>query len=189
MSRGRGGEAWGLFHLSKVKCVYFACCAYFVYRLSWVNRKTVMQALEPSPKKPSQRDILFARESVQVTRGKGGHRKDALNLQINGTTVPAGSHLDQIVRACLHYIAEGHPVTVMALDDEIGTQEAADLLKVSRPYFVKMLDSNAIPSRKVGVQRRVKIQDVLAYKEKEKKARVKALKELVAEGQRLNLGE
>lgn len=148
-----------------------------------------MPVLEPPFKKLNQRDILIARESAGVAHGKRGHRKNALNLQINGTTVPAGSHLAQIVSACLHYIADGHPVTVMPVEDEIGTQEAAALLKVSRPYFVKLLDSNAMPSRKVGVQRRVKIQDVLAYKEREKKARMKALKELVAEGQRLNLGE
>jgi len=75
------------------------------------------------------------------------------------------------------------------VEDEIGTQEAADMLKVSRPYMVKLLDSNALPSRKVGVQRRVKIQDVLDYKAREKEARIKVLEELAAEGQRLNLGE
>ncbi len=63
------------------------------------------------------------------------------------------------------------------------------MLKVSRPYLVKLLDSNLLPSRKVGVQRRVKIQDVLNYQEKEKAARIKVLEELAAEGQRLNLGE
>lgn len=61
--------------------------------------------------------------------------------------------------------------------------------KVSRPFMVKLLDTKALPSRKVGVQRRVKIQDVLAYKAREKAARIKVLQELAAEGQRLNLGE
>ena len=75
------------------------------------------------------------------------------------------------------------------MEHEIGTQEAAEMLKVSRPFMVKLLDSKALPSRKVGVQRRIKMQDILAYKEREKAARIKVLQELAAEGQRLNLGE
>lgn len=148
-----------------------------------------MQILEPPHKGPSQQDIVFARESASPVGRKGGSKKGALDLQINGNHVPAGSYLDQIVRVCLEFIAEGQPVAVVPVEDEIGTQEAAGMLKVSRPYLVKLLDSNALPSRKVGVQRRVKIQDVLDYKAREKEARIKVLEELAAEGQRLNLGE
>ena len=120
-----------------------------------------------------------------------GDRIAVVNGQIvlNGKPVPQGSYLNQIVGTCLEFIAEGHPVTVMPMENVIGTQEAADMLKVSRPFMVKLLDSKALPSRKVGVQRRVNIQDVLAYKEREKAARIKVLQELAAEGQRLNLGE
>lgn len=143
-----------------------------------------MSIVEPPSKGLSPKDIAFARASA-----KSAGRKPALHLQINGSSVPAGSYLGRLVQACLNFMAEGHPVTVMPIDDEIGTQEAADILKVSRPYFVKLLESKAIPSRKVGVQRRVRIEDVLAYKRKEKAARMKVLEELAAEGQRLSLGE
>ena len=132
----------------------------------------------------SQKDIVFARAST-----KSAGRKTALNLQINGSSVPSGSYLGRLVETCLNFMAEGHPVAVMPADGEIGTQEAANILKVSRPYFVKLLEAKAIPSRKVGVQRRVRIEDVLAFKEKEKASRRKVLEELAAEGQRLNLGE
>lgn len=148
-----------------------------------------MRTLEPSHPGLSQQDILFARESAGPASHQGGSKKGALDLQINGNHVPAGSYLDQVVRTCLEFIAEGHPVTVVPVEDEIGTQEAADMLKVSRPYLVKLLDANALPSRKVGVQRRVKIQDVLDYKAREKEARIKVLEELAAEDQRLSLGE
>lgn len=148
-----------------------------------------MPALETPHQELSQKDILFARESTSPAHVKGSRRKDALRLQINGKPVPQGSYLNQIIGTCLEFIAEGHPVTVMPMENEIGTQEAADMLKVSRPFMVKLLDSKALPSRKVGVQRRVNIQDLLAYKAKEKAARIKVLQELAAEGQRLNLGE
>ena len=84
---------------------------------------------------------VLARQSATTVRRKGGGRKDTLSLQINGSRVPSGSYLSQIVQTCLEFIADGHPVAVMAADDEIGTQEAADLLKVSRPYLVKLLDA------------------------------------------------
>ena len=148
-----------------------------------------MPILEPPHKGPSWKDIVFARESAGAARCKAGNKTPAFDLQINGNHVPAGSYLSHLVLSCLEFIAEGHPVTVVPVEDEIGTQEAADMLKVSRPYLVKLLDTNALPSRKVGVQRRVKIQDVLDFKTRETEARIKVLEELAAEGQRLNLGE
>ena len=143
-----------------------------------------MKSVESPISGLSQKDILFARES---TPSSG--RQKALNLQVNGVTIPAGSYLNKVVQASLRLMAKGHSVAVLPVDEEMGTQEAADLLKVSRPYLVKLLDSNTIPSRKVGVQRRVKMQDILDYKAKEKAARMKVLEELAAEGQRLKLGE
>lgn len=149
-----------------------------------INMRKAMPATKPPSTGLSQKDIAFARVAAQAAG-----RKTAFSLEINGNSVPAESYLAHILQDCLKFVAEGHPVVVMPADDEIGTQEAADILKVSRPYLVKLLDSKAIPSRKVGVQRRVRIEDVLGYKEREKAARKKVLEELAAESQRLNLGE
>ena len=146
--------------------------------------KTAAPARKLKPK-----DILLARTSAKVPDQKKGREHPSIDLQINGKHIPAGSYVAKIVGDCLELIAEGHPVTVMPIDDEIGTQEAANLLKVSRPYLVKLLDAHVIPSRKVGVQRRVKTEDVLFYKKKEKAARMKVLMKLAADDQHLNLGE
>lgn len=63
-------------------------------------------------------------------------------------------------------LSRGRDVTVLAADAEMTTQEAADYLKVSRGYLVRMIDRGEIPSRKVGNQRRLKVSDVQLYEKK-----------------------
>lgn len=73
--------------------------------------------------------------------------------------------------------------------NDIGVQEAADILKGSRMYLVKLLGAGLIPFCGFGGERRLKLEDVRAFKERERAARKNALEELSEEGQRLNLGE
>lgn len=84
-------------------------------------------------------------------------------------------------------LGHGKGVRIVATDAEVTTQQAADFLKVSRPYFVKLLESGKIPYRSVGPRRRVLIEDLLAYKAKEEAERHRGLDELVAEAQKLGM--
>lgn len=84
-------------------------------------------------------------------------------------------------------MAKGHAVTIVPFQEEITTQQAADILNISRPFFVQMLDSGEFPFRKVGARRRVKLEDVMSYKRQLYDKRLQILNQLTAYDQELGL--
>jgi excisionase family DNA binding protein len=88
----------------------------------------------------------------------------------------------------LMQLSEGNTVTVLPHQVELTTQKAAELLNVSRPYLIGLLDGGKIPSRKVGTHRRIYAKDVLNYKRMIDSDRNRALNELAKQAQELNMG-
>ena len=78
----------------------------------------------------------------------------------------------------LREMGEGRAVALLPMEIELTTQQAADLLNMSRPFVVGLIESGVLPARMVGNQRRVPLQDVLAYKADNKARRKTALDEL-----------
>jgi excisionase family DNA binding protein len=82
----------------------------------------------------------------------------------DGEQIPLPDSVLRVLRQTVHHLAQGESVTVMPVEAELSTQEAADLLRVSRPYLVKLLEQGDIPFVKTGAHRRIRSGDLLEYK-------------------------
>jgi excisionase family DNA binding protein len=88
----------------------------------------------------------------------------------------------------LSELALGNAVRVVPIHAELTTQEGADMLNLSRPHLVKLLDQGALPHTKTGRHRRIKLADLMAYKEQRDNASRTAMDELAAQAQELGMG-
>jgi excisionase family DNA binding protein len=97
-------------------------------------------------------------------------------------------HALNLLLEILTEMSKGNAITVMPIHAELSTQETAELLNVSRPYLVELLEQGKIPFRKVGTHRRVLAKDVFIYKQRIDAERLQALEELTAQAQELGMG-
>jgi len=88
----------------------------------------------------------------------------------------------------LSELAEGNAVKVVPIHAELTTQEAADMLNVSRPHLVKLLEGGALPFHKTGKHRRIRFADLMSFKAERDRASARAMEELAKQAQELQLG-
>jgi excisionase family DNA binding protein len=142
---------------------------------------------------PTEADALLARESSRRLATHKIGRRASVRIQLldDGDQAEAVAVPASALRLFLHLLTEmsqGHAVTLIPTHAELTTQQAADLLNVSRPYMVKLLDEGRLPGRTVGKYRRVRFDDLMAYKRKDDEARAKVLDQLTAEAQEFGMG-
>lgn len=88
----------------------------------------------------------------------------------------------------LSELADGNAVKIVPVYAELTTQEAADLLNVSRPHLVKLLETGALPYHKTGKHRRVRFDELIKYKSQREDASERAMSDLAKQAQELRLG-
>lgn len=116
-------------------------------------------------------------DQVEVTlTSPGGEQRTAIPANVFETLL-------FVVRE----MARGNAITLMPVETKLTTQQAADLLGVSRPFVVKLLENGEMEYEKVGRHRRVLLRDVLAHKERQRRRADTALTEMAREAQDLGI--
>jgi excisionase family DNA binding protein len=142
---------------------------------------------------PTESEATLARESGRQLSLHLKTKEEAQSIRVidqegehEAVRIPTAAF--RLLIDILSEMAQGNAVSLIPVHAELTTQEAADILNVSRPFLVKLLDEGAIPHHKVGKHRRVRYQDVMDYKTSIDRERRKALDELTAQAQELNMG-
>jgi len=146
---------------------------------------------------PTEQESDIARESSRelaevLTHGEASgelHLRLRAGKKKRETDITLPHSALRVLAGALRQMAEGHGVLLLPVDAELTTQQAADLLRVSRPFLIKLLEQKRLPYRRVGAHRRLLARDVLSYAAAERARREHVMQELAEETDRLGLYE
>ncbi len=146
--------------------------------------------VESSPRPLPNKESAIAHESSIVL---ARHFQEGENLKLRVVddgqeeviVLPAA--VVTLLLGILRMMATGLGIALTPLHSELTTRQAGDILNVSRPYLIKLLDAGEIPHHKVGRHRRIRREDVMIFKQKLLRERESFLDRLVAESQELGL--
>ena len=172
-----------LFHIFHLLRLWRVCTKWGSQRPQRRDEKSELALNERPPTDSEAQEATKALEAFASALTPEG----ILQVQVakNGDTVEIRlpSSLGQMVLDLLAHISRGEMVTFVPYGAELSTNQAADLLNVSRPHLIKLLNEGEIDFHKVGSHRRIKSEDVLAYKMGRDGKRADALRRLQRLGQ------
>ncbi len=150
-----------------------------------------MNAIHQQPRSPSPDEASLAGQAsrlLSTIRSEG----TAVRISIDGADgqvqMEIPSSALRMLLDLLTRMAEGRAVTIIPHNAELTTQQAADLLNVSRPFVIKLIDQGKLECRKVGRHRRIRFDDLMALKKSMDDSRTKALDDLTRVSQDLGAG-
>jgi excisionase family DNA binding protein len=135
-----------------------------------------------APKIPNDTDTATARTLLQALAPLQGSADISVKIQNRQVRLPAA--LVPALIAAAKLLSEGHAVDVVSADEEVSAQDAADILKVSRPYLLNLVKKGVLPCRMVGAHHRIPMGALLAYK-RDQEPRRRSLETLSTETQDL----
>lgn len=146
-----------------------------------------MSALLERAVSPTKEDSELARESG---RRLSPYRKQRLRIEIPtkgkaAELVPVPPAAVELLVRILSEMAAGNSITLIPMHAELTTREAAAILNVSRPFLISLLENGTIPHRKVGTHRRIRAEDLLAFKRRSETERERAMDELATLSQEM----
>jgi excisionase family DNA binding protein len=151
-----------------------------------------MQTTEKLVSLPDPRFQSVALASSRALSGLLVTQADTQKIDLHGAdgtlhSVVLPAAVMHLLVDILAEMGQGNAVSIVPIHAELSTQEAADLLGVSRPFLVQLLESSKIPFHKVGRHRRLRYTDVMHYRAQLAQDRKQALQALVAADQELGL--
>jgi excisionase family DNA binding protein len=139
---------------------------------------------------PTEQEIKLACESSR-TLSSFLARGEPVRLHVEGmgnVEVELPPSAFRVIVELLSSMAQGRAVTLVPIEAELTTQQAADFLGVSRKFLIdQLLEKNKIPFRKVGSHRRILFGHLTAYKQENEAKRLEAIDAMVAHDQKLGL--
>jgi excisionase family DNA binding protein len=149
--------------------------------------------MRAAAKLPSTASAEEARNALRaLTRGVQEGHQARVRLQAEGAPGEVTATLPReafdILLEVLGQMANGNAVTIVPVHAELTTHQAAEILNVSRPYLIGLLEAGKIPHRMVGTHRRIRFTDLMAYKQQDDARRDEAVAELTRQAQDLDLG-
>jgi excisionase family DNA binding protein len=139
---------------------------------------------------PSEADAALAKETGRVLASRLGDN-NLVRLQImdggSRATVKLPAAAARLLVRILDEMARGNAVTLIPVHAELTTQEAADMLHISRPSLIQLLDEGKMEYRRVGTHRRVRFDALMRYKRQADAARRAVLAELAAYDQEIGI--
>lgn len=139
---------------------------------------------------PSNEEVELARDSSAALSRLLASKPEAerAHVRFDDTDLVVPRHVIALLRDILSEMARGNAISLIPLHHELTTQQAADLLNVSRPYFVGLLERHEIAFTRTGTHRRVRFEDVMAYKQARDQRGQEAVDELSRQAQELDMG-
>lgn len=142
---------------------------------------------------PLEREIQLAIEGQRALAAFLATRFDTQHIQIfdernEAHSVELPTTALRLLVEILAELAAGNAVQVVPVHAELTTQEAADMLNVSRPHLIKLLESGELPFHKTGKHRRVRFADLMAYKTQRSLDSEQAMAELAEQTQQQRMG-
>ncbi len=176
-----GGDRWGggLLHLLRLLATVSGT------QEEQVTTTTVPDhVLTPDPSE--QDELVELRELLRRIAAR--ERPVARLVAPDGSEVEIPASAFAALQAVVRDMAQGLTITLIPHDKELTTKEAADILNISRPFLVKLLDRGEIPYHRVGTHRRLNVEDVLGYRELRAARRREKLRELTELSEQVESG-
>lgn len=149
--------------------------------------ETILKDTSKSEQKLALKSLTDISSISDLLRAK---KRKSVQIKIKDSqdfiTIPIDALLFLV--AIIRNMADGKTISLIPSDSEVSTQQAAEMLNISRPHLIKILNQKKIPHKKVGSHRRLLVKDITSYIADQKKLRDEQLDFLTKQAQDLNMG-